>query len=527
MGKNCAVIGCSNSTVKIYKWRTEPCTVHEGKTRKECGCWLEPPYKLFCFPSELKNAKARKIWIGRLRRENKDRSAWIPGVSDRVCSAHFVDGIPTVANPDPTINMGYDVPPKNCRRTLLRIPPVEQHSIGNTISDDIDKAEPMEIEPSFVSSPASPPPSTDHSYTIVTPQTKLCQKCNDKTSLINSLVDKVNKLSIQTKRATRDRMFNCKNSLFTWRKIKTDAKMNFYTGIQSIAMFNVLFSLLSPYLPKLRYWRGAKRTSTYSKVKRKAVTPRSKILTHKDEMLLTLMRIRLGLLNEDLADRFGISPAICSNTFTTWIKVLGKIFGDALVVWLPRESIRDNLPEIFAKTGHGKCRVIIDCSEVFIERPKSLLNQASTWSDYKHHNTIKFLIGITPSGYISFLSDCYGGRSSDKFITGDSGFYDLLERDDEVMADRGFQIKEELMLRFCSLSVPPGARVKSQMTMAECKKTKDIANLRIHVERAINRIKFYHILKRTLPISMLHHADDIVKTCAALCNLKPLLLNSK
>ena len=114
------------------------------------------------------------------------------------------------------------------------------------------------------------------------------------------------------------------------------------------------------------------------------------------------------------------------------------------------------------------------------------------------------------------MSDCYGGRSSDKFITGDSGFYDLLERDDEVMSDRGFQIKEELMLRFYSLSVPPGARVKSQMTMAECKKTKDIANLRIHVERAINRIKYYHILKRTLPIAMLHHADDIVKTCAVL-----------
>ena len=92
------------------------------------------------------------------------------------------------------------------------------------------------------------------------------------------------------------------------------------------------------------------------------------------------------------------------------------------------------------------------------------------------------MVGITPSGYISFLSDCYGGRSSDKFITADSGLYDLLERDDEVMADRGFQIREELMLRFCSLSVPPGARVKSKMTMSECKKTKDVANLRIHVE---------------------------------------------
>ena len=95
------------------------------------------------------------------------------------------------------------------------------------------------------------------------------------------------------------------------------------------------------------------------------------------------------------------------------------------------------------------------------------------------------------------------------------------------MADRGFQIREELMLRFCSLSVPPGARVKSQMTMSECKKTKDVANLRIHVERAINRIKFYRILKNTLPITMLHHVDDIVKTCAALCNLKPLLINLK
>ena len=65
------------------------------------------------------------------------------------------------------------------------------------------------------------------------------------------------------------------------------------------------------------------------------------------------------------------------------------------------------------------------------------------------------------------------------------------------------------------------------MTMSECKKTKDIVNLRIHGERAINRIKVFHILKNTLPITMLHHVDDIVKTCAAICNLKPLLVNSK
>ena len=95
-----------------------------------------------------------------------------------------------------------------------------------------------------------------------------------------------------------------------------------------------------------------------------------------------------------VADRFGISATICSNTFTTWIKLISKTLGHALVVWLPREAIRDNLPAVFVKTGHSKCRVIIDCAEVFIERAKSLTNQAVTWSDYKHHNTLKFFIWL-------------------------------------------------------------------------------------------------------------------------------------
>ena len=54
--------------------------------------------------------------------------------------------------------------------------------------------------------------------------------------------------------------------------------------------------------------------------------------------------------------------------------------------------------------------------------------------------------------YIYF--DCYGGRASDKFICNDSAFYDLLESDDKIMADRGFQIKEELILKFCTLFIP-------------------------------------------------------------------------
>ena len=94
------------------------------------------------------------------------------------------------------------------------------------------------------------------------------------------------------------------------------------------------------------------------------------------------------------------------------------------------------------------------------------------------------------------------------------------------MTDRGFQITEELIMKYCTLSVPPGARIKSQMTNLEVRKTKKIANLRIHVERAINRIKSYRILKSVLLLTVLHSCDDIIRTCARLCNLKPLLFKN-
>ena len=73
----------------------------------------------------------------------------------------------------------------------------------------------------------------------------------------------------------------------------------------------------------------------------------------------------------------------------------------------------------------------------------------------------------------------------------------------------------------------PGARAKSQMTTDECKTTKDIANLRIHVKRAINRIRFFRILKEVTCVAMLHQIDDIAVTCVAFWSLKPKLIQKE
>ena len=460
-----------------------------------------------------------------MKRENADRTEWLPKDNDRVCSKHFVDGFPTPANPLPTLELGYDLNLKQPRRKLKRIiqSPKKKRKLSN--NDSNVEHDPIDFEDKLDCSVVENKNITDHSSYCKSYYSKKCEDCVSKGHLVNSLVKKLNTLSIRVnKLQQRDKLYNSTRSTnFTWRKIKSDQKMNFYTGISTIELFQAIFSLLKPFVPNIKYWQGPKRTQSH-KFTRHTRNIKFKKLTQRDEFLLTLMRLRLNILNEDLADRFGISSALCSRTCTTWIKIISKILGKALIVWLPRESIRDNLPQSFKKAGYHNCRVIIDCTEVFIERPKSLNLQYATWSEYKHHNTVKFLVGITPSGFISFLSDCYGGKRTDKFITKDSGFYENLERDDQIMADRGFQIKEELLHYFCCLVVPPGARAKSQMTEDECKRTKEVANLRIHVERAINRIKYFRILKSVLPITMLQHIDDIVRSCAALCNLKPVLI---
>ena len=59
---------------------------------------------------------------------------------------------------------------------------------------------------------------------------------------------------------------------------------------------------------------------------------------------------------------------------------------------------------------------IIDCREVFIERPKNLTARGQTI----------YLIAITPSGAVKFLSAGWGGRVSDKQVSIDSGFFDKI-----------------------------------------------------------------------------------------------------
>ena len=114
----------------------------------------------------------------------------------------------------------------------------------------------------------------------------------------------------------------------------------------------------------------------------------------------------------------------------------------------------------------------LHCFEVFINRPSHLLARAQTWLSYKHHNTVKVLIVITPQSTISYVSQAWGGQTSDKFLTVNCGILNKLLPWGLVLADRGFTTVESVMFQQAQLAIPSFTKGKDQLDPVDVEKTR-------------------------------------------------------
>ena len=211
---------------------------------------------------------------------------------------------------------------------------------------------------------------------------------------------------------------------------------------------------------------------------------------------------------------------LVSRIINTWINFLFD-HAKSLVPWPSREQILCNLPKSFV--DYKNCRIVIDCTELFTERPSSLVNQWLAWSEYKHSNTFKLLIGVAPNGLVTFVSRLWCGNASDRHIVEHGSLLPLLNSGDMIMADKGFTI-EDLLPVDVDLNIPPRIPGHRAMTKSEFFSTQQIASARIVVEMKMEQFKNYRILHSTLPLKESHLIEQMAFLCAAWTNLLPPLL---
>nr|XP_047138403.1 uncharacterized protein LOC124814609 [Hydra vulgaris] len=194
-------------------------------------------------------------------------------------------------------------------------------------------------------------------------------------------------------------------------------------------------------------------------------------------------------------------------------------------IWPSREQVNKFMPESFKMT-FPSTRCIIDCTELFSQKPSSLRHQSSLFSSYKHHVTYKGLLGISPSGAITFISQLYDGSNSDREIVVRSGFLnkELWNKNDSVMADRGFTISDNLNTINVKLNISSFLNGQLQLSKEDATESQTIASLRIHVERAIRRIKVFRQINNEIPLVFHGSINQLWTVTCLLCNFLPSLI---
>jgi len=424
----------------------------------------------------------------------------------RICSAHFVTGKPaslyekTRPNWLPTLNLGHNKVKAADSSVIDRWERLQRRNLLQEMESHIPAIVDLEIE-CFI---------REEIGIIVEEQLDIARQylkpVSEESCHCSSEAESLRKELADTKHSMQ--LLQCELEKhvppFSEECFISDEYTQFYTGLPNIKIVKAVFEHVFKTLPVER----ATKLSAFQ------------------EFICTLLKLRINSPLEDLSYRFGVSTSTVSRIFIKWLRQM-DIRMKGLIHWPDREALHKTMPACFQASFGKKVAIIIDCFEIFIERPSNLQAKASTWSNYKHKNTVKVLMGITPQGVVSFVSETWGGRVSDKHLTDNCGILRKLLPGDVVLADRGFDIAESVGMMQASLHIPAFTKGKAQLSALEVENTRTIANVRIHVERVIGCVRQkYSILQGTLPIDFVSKRkeddtpiiDRIVRVCCALNN---------
>lgn len=451
-------------------------------------------------PGRTKDEKLKKEWLVKIRRD--EGPDFKITTSTRVCSRHFTkeDYLPPTKSGSQRLKRGAVPSNFNWNSSFKARRKIIRHVDRDTQTDDSDtdgvESEAMQSRESV--------------------ETEV-QSLKAQLLAMHGELEASRKEAAAAKEELRNVKAKATLSKFGLERFGPDNEsIKFYTGFPTNEHIKLFFNFIKPSAELMTYcYASGERENR----------PASRNMLLIDEMFMFLVRLKLGLFEQDLADRFAIHISSVSRKLVTWSNFLYFFLGSQ-IIWPSRADVDRCMPEGFREL-YPSTRVILDCTEIFVQTPTSLLLQSQLYSSYKSNTTLKGLIGITPHGAICFVSTLYTGGISDREITRCSGILDLLEAGDSVMADKGFDIGNMLQEYNVALNIPPFLENQGQFSTQDVQKTKTIASLRIHVERAIRRVKEYHFLDFDVPLSTLGSVNQLYSIACLLTNFQGPLILSK
>ena len=163
------------------------------------------------------------------------------------------------------------------------------------------------------------------------------------------------------------------------------------------------------------------------------------------QLLICLMKLRCNFTFEHIGLLFNFSRRKASRIFYAILEALDIILGTTVTSIPNPEDCRLIQPTDFRHPLTNKITLCIDCTDFRIDCPRqSLAVGRSCYSEYRGGYTLKALIAIMPFGAISFCSELFGGRISDKDICKKSGFFSKLGPGHVLAVDKGFKIREDV-----------------------------------------------------------------------------------
>ena len=148
-----------------------------------------------------------------------------------------------------------------------------------------------------------------------------------------------------------------------------------------------------PHCENIKFYDGQnnKKPKSYPQ----NVKPRKKAkLLIVDQFFMYLSWSRNGFTTRMLSWLFDIPKSTVSRYLVTRTNLLYFSLGK-MAIWPSKVQVLDAMPETF-QTTYPSTRCIIDCTEIFCQRPSSTSSQSAMYSNYKHRVTYKGLLVIAP-----------------------------------------------------------------------------------------------------------------------------------